>query len=218
MGRNVMDPVFHLPLSRIQTKQIYSSVKEGNCFQGGGGEGSRKRVGLNWWNHLANQLFHPKIKNESQTFPTHLDSVRSDWCLICKGIFFLACISARRAFSFLLPSSRAVRSFRASRKMPCVPRLVHKATVMQAIFCVTPREQVLMRTTGQMMKRNLWDCFFLDSKTSIVLAADDSVVSWGPSPTYGELVRSWRMYWISVRFLQWSTDRSRRSSVRRTLV
>ena len=32
--------------------------------------------------------------------------------------------------------------------------------------------------------------FFFDSKTSIVLAADDSVVSWGPSPTYGELVRS----------------------------
>ena len=31
---------------------------------------------------------------------------------------------------------------------------------------------------------------FLNSKTSIVLAADDSVVSWGPSPTYGELVRS----------------------------
>ena len=32
--------------------------------------------------------------------------------------------------------------------------------------------------------------FFLNSKTSIVLAADDSVVSWGPSPTYGELVSS----------------------------
>ena len=31
--------------------------------------------------------------------------------------------------------------------------------------------------------------WFLCSKTSIVLAADDSVVSWGPSPTYGELVR-----------------------------
>lgn len=29
---------------------------------------------------------------------------------------------------------------------------------------------------------------FVDSKTSIVLAADESVVSWGPSPTYGELV------------------------------
>ena len=29
---------------------------------------------------------------------------------------------------------------------------------------------------------------FFNSKTSIVLAADDSVVSWGPSPTYGELV------------------------------
>ena len=39
MGRNVMDPVIHLLLSRIQTKPIYSSVKEGNCFQGGGGEG-----------------------------------------------------------------------------------------------------------------------------------------------------------------------------------
>ena len=31
--------------------------------------------------------------------------------------------------------------------------------------------------------------WFLCSKTSIVLAADDSVVSWGPSPTYGELVK-----------------------------
>ena len=224
MGRNVMDPVIHLPLSRIQTKPISSSVKEGNCFQGGrgrgrgrGGDGSRKRLGLSWWNHLANQLFHPKIKNESQTFPTQLDNVRSDWCFICKGIFCVACISARRTFSFLLPSSRAVRSFRASCRMPCFPRLVHKASVIQAIFCVTPREQVLMRTTGQMIKRNLWD-FFFDSKTSIVVAADDSVVSWGPSPTYGELVRSWRMYWISARFLQWSTDRSRRSSVGRTLV
>ena len=160
MGRNVMDPVIHLPLSRTQTKPIYSSVKEGNSGRGRGGEGSRIRMGLNWWSHLANQLFHPKIKNESQTFPAQLDSVRSDWCFICKGIFCVACISASRAFSFLLPSSRVVRSFRASRKMPCFPRLVHKATVMQAIFCVTPREQVLMRTTGQMMKRNLWDFFF----------------------------------------------------------
>ena len=28
------------------------------------------------------------------------------------------------------------------------------------------------------------------SNRSIVIAADDSLVSWGPSPTYGELVRS----------------------------
>jgi len=62
--------------------------------------------------------------------------------------------SARRAF-FSLLLSRAVRSFRASRKMPCFPRLAHKAPVTQAIFCVTPREQVLMRTIGQLIKRNL---------------------------------------------------------------
>jgi hypothetical protein len=36
--------------------------------------------------------------------------------------------------------------------------------------------------------------FFIFSKTSIVVAADESVVSWGPSPTSGELVRSFKSF------------------------
>ena len=41
---------------------------------------------------------------------------------------------------------------------------------------------------------------FLNSKTSIVLAADDSVVSWGPSPTYGELVRNHSLFLVIPMF------------------
>ena len=41
-------------------------------------------------------------------------------------------LTAFKRFIFLLPSSCALNSFRASRKMPRSPRLVHKAPIMKA--------------------------------------------------------------------------------------
>lgn len=38
------------------------------------------------------------------------------------------------------------------------------------------------------------------SATSIVMAADDSVIAWGPSPTYGELV-SFTVQYIPLKML-----------------
>ena len=45
-------------------------------------------------------------------------------------------------FIFLLPSSRASHSFRASRKMPRSPRLAHKAPVHAGYIYGSKRKQI----------------------------------------------------------------------------
>lgn len=37
-------------------------------------------------------------------------------------------------------------------------------------------------------KTNKKTLFILNRKSSVVIAADESTISWGPSPTFGELV------------------------------
>lgn len=39
--------------------------------------------------------------------------------------------------------------------------------------------------------------FVSNRKSSVVIAADESTISWGPSPTFGELVRHETSIWLN---------------------